>query len=143
MDEFEKRLKRDADAIEAEVSPQLRARIDASLQGVEPVRQAGKETTPVILWWASSLTGLAAAVLVIVLVNWNQPGADVTPDETMAETRLEAELPTVPEVPANEPPMLDIRTADFASPLEQELENLQSDIEKARESVKKDLDFTF
>ena len=143
MDDFEKRLKRDADAIEADVSPQLRARIDASLQGVEPVRRARKEATPVNLWWASSLTGLAAAVLVIVLINWNQPGANVTPDETLAEARPEAELPTVPEVPTSEPPMLDIRTAEFTSPLEQELENLQSDIEKARESVKKDLDFTF
>ncbi|MDH3440423.1 MAG: hypothetical protein OEM63_06710 [Gammaproteobacteria bacterium] len=143
MDDFEKRLKRDADAIEAEVTPQLRARIDASLQGIEPVRQVHKATPPVNLWWASSLTGLAAAVLVIVLMNWNQPGADVTLDETIADTRPESELPTVPEVPANEPPMLDIRTADFTSPLEQELQNLQSDIEKARESVRKDLDFTF
>lgn len=143
MDDFEKRLKRDADAIEAEVSPELRARIDASLHGIEPVRQVRPETTPVNLWWASSLTGLAAAILVIVLINWNQPGADVTLDETVADSRTGAELPTEPDLQTDEPPMLDIRTADFASPLEIELENLQSDIEKARESVRKDLDFTF
>ncbi|MGI9261364.1 MAG: hypothetical protein ACR2QR_04975 [Woeseiaceae bacterium] len=143
MDNFEKRLKRDADAIEVEVSPELRARIDASLHGIEPVRQVRRETTPINMWWASSLTGLAAAVLVIVLINWNQPGAIVTPDETTADTRTDAELPTVPELPTETAPMLDIRTADFASPLEVELENLQSDIEKARESVRKDLDFTF
>lgn len=143
MDNFEKRLKRDADAIEAEVSPELRARIDASLHGIEPVHQVRREPAPVNLWWASTVTGLAAAVLVIVLINWNQPGANVTPDETLADTRTDAELPTEPEVPTGDSPMLDIRTADFASPLEVELENLQSDIEKARESVRKDLDFTF
>jgi hypothetical protein len=35
------------------------------------------------------------------------------------------------------------KTADFASPLEEEMIRLQADIEKARESVKKDIDFTF
>ena len=144
MDNFEKQLKRDADAIDAEVSGELRARIDASLHGIEPVRQVNKESPALNLWWASSLTGLAAAVLVIVLVNWNQPDrGGVTPVETTAEARAEADLPTVPEGPGDTPIMLDIRTAEFTSPLEQELENLQSDIEKARESVKKDLDFTF
>ena len=143
MDNFEQQLKRDADAIEVEVSAELRARIDASLHGIEPVRQVKKSSPPLNLWWASSLTGLAAAILIIVLINVNQPGPGVTPVETVADSRPEAELPTVPELPADEPPMLDIRTADFASPLERELQNLQSDIEKARESVKKDLDFTF
>lgn len=143
MDEFKKRLKRDADAIEVEVSTELRARIDASLHGIEPVREVRKEAPPINLWWASSLTGLATAIVVIVLINWNQPGPGVTLDDTIADVRPEAELPTVPEVPADEQPMLNIRTADFASPLEQELHHLQSDIEKARESVRKDLDFTF
>jgi hypothetical protein len=140
MDEFEKRLKRDAEAIEARVSPAMRARIDASLQGTEPVRKARRKTASTVnLWWASSLTGLAAAVIVIALVNWNRPAADVSPAETFA---TETELPTEPELPIG-PEILDIRTADFTSPLEQELINLQSDIEKARESVRKDLDFTF
>lgn len=141
MDDFEKRLKRDADAIQASVSPELRARIDASLHGIEPIRPATPRSTPVRLWWASSLTGLAAAVLVIVLVNWNRPAADSPPADTVASS---------PPPTATEPPLatpmpvpLDIRTADFASPLEEELERLQSDIEKARESVRKDLDFTF
>lgn len=43
MDNFEKRMKRDAAAIESEVSPELRARIDASLRGIEPVRQVRRE----------------------------------------------------------------------------------------------------
>jgi len=140
MDEFEKRLKRDAEAIQASVSPQLRARIDASLHGIEPIRTATPRTSPVKLWWASSLTGLAAAVLVIVLVNWNRPAVESTPAGTLASsppTATEPPLLTPLTVP------LDIRTADFASPLAEELERLQSDIEKARESVREDLDFTF
>jgi hypothetical protein len=139
MDEFEKRLKRDAEAIEAEVSPALRARIDASLRGIEPLRTARKvSSSATSLWWASSLTGLAAAVTVIVLINWNRPAPESVPETPVADI-------TVPpdSVLASPPPMLDIRTADFASPLEEELVKLQSDIEKARESVKKDLDFTF
>lgn len=143
MDDFAKKLKRDADAIEAKVTPELRSRIDASLRGVEPLRQVRKEPATVNLWWASSVTGLATAILVIVLINWNQPVLDVSPDETLLDTRAVAELPTVPEVQPGDPMLLDIRTADFTSPLERELQNLQSDIEKARESVKKDLDFTF
>lgn len=142
MDEFEKRLKRDADAIEAAVSPELKARIDASLQSVEPVRQARRQPAAVRLWWASSLTGLAAALIVIVLVNWSRPGEDVSPVETTAALPTEVEMRTEPAIPIG-PEMLDIRTADFTSPLEEELINLRSDFEKARESVAEDLDFTF
>jgi len=140
MDEFEKRLKRDADAIQAEVTPELRARIDASLRGTGQVRPANRqaEPAPANLWWASSLTGLAAAVMVIVLINWDRTESVPVPAETIADVTVPAD----PD-PLMAPPVLDIRTADFTSPLEDELVRLQSDIEKARESVKKDLDFTF
>jgi len=37
---------------------------------------------------------------------------------------------------------LDVRTADFAEPLAEELEKLKSDMEKAREKVGEDLRFT-
>jgi hypothetical protein len=40
-------------------------------------------------------------------------------------------------------PQLDLRSADFTSPLEEELLKLQADLEKARETVRKDVDFTF
>jgi hypothetical protein len=135
MGEFEKRLKRDADDIRATVSPELRARIDASLHGVQPIRTAKPQSAPVKLWWASSLTGLAAAVMIIAVVNWNRPATETPP--TVAEN---------PQPAVTEPPLpvtLDIRTAEFTSPLEEELERLQSDIEKARRSVRDDLDFTF
>lgn len=140
MDEFEKRLKQDADALEAEVSPQLRARIDASLRGTERVRAAGpvKRSTS-RLWWLSSLTGLAGAIAVIALVNMNlqEPAPATTPV---------ANMPTVPDSRLDFPlipPDLDIQSAEFTSPLEEELLKLQADIEKARNSVRDDIDFTF
>jgi hypothetical protein len=87
MDEFEKRLKRDADAIQAEASPELRARIDASLRSTSQVRPAGRKTepAPANMWWASSLTGLAAAIMVIVLINWNRADSVPVPAENIAK----------------------------------------------------------
>ena len=140
MDEFEKRLKRDADAIRADVSTELAARIDASLKGIEPIRPVdGKPaSTSAGLWWASSLTGLAAAIVVVVLVNWNQPAIETVPE-------LADEPVTVPPDDILETgfPEWDIRTVEFASPLEEELVHLKSDLEKARDKVREDLDFTF
>ena len=54
--------------------------------------------------------------------------------------------PTVPETPDYWPlflPILDVQAADLASPLEEELLKLQSDLEKARDSVREDFEFTF
>ena len=140
MDEFEKRLKRDADAIEAKVSPELRARVDATLRGIEPMRVAGarRDRTTPGLWWASTLTGVAAVLMIIILVNWGPQVATPVPASPVADMTVPPD--SVLDTP---PPLLDIRTADFTSPLEEELVRLQSDLEKARESVKKDLDFTF
>ena len=137
MDEFEKTLKEDAAAIQPAVSPELRNRIDASLQGVEPIRPVrDTRSAGAGLWWASSLTGLAAAVVVIVLVNVD------TPDPAPVRPVVETTVPAVVETPALMP-MLDVRTAEFTSPLEEELLKLQSDLEKARETVRQDLEFSF
>jgi hypothetical protein len=38
---------------------------------------------------------------------------------------------------------LRVKTADLAAPLEDELQNLRSDLEKARDNVERDLKFTF
>lgn len=138
MDEFEKRLKRDAAALDAEVSAELKARIDASLRGVEPIRPATPASSSSVgLWWASSLTGLAAAVAVIVLLNWNRQEPLPPPADMSVHT-----VPADTETPLTKP-FLDVRTADFASPLEEELLKFKADIEKARESVRQDLDSTF
>jgi hypothetical protein len=140
MDEFEKRLKRDADAVQAEVSPELRSRIDASLRGVEPITTVSSaRSKPAVLWWASSLTGLAAVVVLVVIANFNKPDPEPVPESTIAGQ-------TEPPMPVDFPlisPVLDIRSAEFTSPLEEELLKLQADIEKARASVREDVDFTF
>ena len=139
MDEFENRLKRDAEEIRAELSPELKSRIDASLRATEQIRPVPESrTTGMNIWWASSLTGLAAAISIIVLINWNQPAP--VPVEPVANTHT---VPVMPDESADLNPPLLFKTADFASPLEEEMIRLQADIEKARESVKNDIDFTF
>jgi hypothetical protein len=139
MDKFAKRLKEDAAAIDATVSDDFERRLAASLAAtrvVDPVPV--RRSAPATLWWASSLTGLAAAVAVIVVLNWGASGPAVEADTPFARS-------TVPELvePLAVPPGLDVRTADFTSPLEVELEKLRSDIEKARETVREDLEFSF
>jgi len=141
MDEFEKRLKRDAHSVQAEVLPELRSRIDASLRAVEPIRPAApvERRATASLWWASSLTGLAAVLVLVIVVNMNKPDVDPAQENVVAgqtEPPLPIDIPLIS-------PKLDIRSADFASPLEEELQKLQADIEKAREDVREDVDFTF
>lgn len=82
------------------------------------------------LWLASSLTGLAAAALVIVLVNLKP---SVEPIDTGPKTVV-----TIPN-----DMRLDARTAEWTAPLEEELRNLQSDLEKARDNVERDLRESF
>ena len=139
MDEFEQRLKRDAEDIRGGISPELRSRIDASLRATEQIRPVPESrASGMNLWWASSLTGLAAAIIVIVLINWNQPATGPLPTATLANE-------TVPSY-VNEFQGLyrpSLKTAEFTKPLEEELVRLQADIERARASVKKDIDFTF
>lgn len=141
MDEFEHRLKLDAQAIRAGISPELRSRIDASLRATEQIRPVPESPAPGMnLWWASSLSGLAAAVIVIVLINWNGPSTVPAPLEQVADRTVPV---AVDELQGLYAPWLIIETADFASPLEEELARLQADIERARENVKEDIDFTF
>ena len=139
MDKFEKRLKQDAAAIEVEIGDEFRRRLDASLAAAEPVHtQPVAEAATHRLWWASSLTGLAAAIAVIAILNWNGSGTAPAPEQPLARA-------TVPDLvePLAVPPGLDVRTAEFTSPLESELEHLKSDIERVRQTVRDDLDFTF
>jgi len=140
MDEFENTLKRDAEDIRAGVSPELKERIDASLRAtkrIQPVPES--HASGINLWWASSVTGLAAAIIVIALINWNRPTTEPMPVEQVADRTVPV---AVDELQGFSPPRL-IKTADFATPLEDELARLQADIERARANVKEDIDFTF
>jgi len=133
MDKLERRLKEDAALIKAELAPELQERIRASLESTQPAKQAPRATkTPgTSLWWASSLTGLAAAALLIVVINWN---GDVEPVVEVSD----AVPPGITwSIQSGFP--LNAETAEWTAPLEEELKNLQSDLEKARESVERDL----
>lgn len=139
MDKFEQSLKDDAARIRADVSPEMQARIDAALRAAEPVRPVPPRQQPVAtLWWASSLTGLAAAVALILFLNWNRTGPVTVVVEPLADTTVPGE---VAEMPYRFP--LNAETADLTEPLEEELEQLQQDLEKARRTVERDLNFTF
>lgn len=129
MDKLANRLRQDAENIDANVSDELDRRIRASLQGVTLAAEQPSVTPPSRhpgFWWASSLTGIAAAAAVIAIIN-SQQDAPV-PQPTAAN--ILAAVPTID---------LKTETAVMTSPLQQELDALQSDIEKARERVREDI----
>ena len=131
MDKLAKRLRRDADIIDVEVSAELDARIAASLRNVTPQQsraEAPESRRPAMFWWASSLTGIAAAAAVIVIVNSQQ--AEVPVAATPAD--IAAVVPAID---------WKTETAMLTGPLQQELDALRSDIEKAEEKVKEDIGF--
>jgi len=129
MDKLAKRLHEDAERIEVSVSDELDRRIEASLLAVTPetTRQRPVASArPPLFWWASTITGIAAAVAVIAIVNWQAP------DQPVADVPLNI----VAAVPA-----IDLKTeaAVLTSPLHEELDNLQSDLKKAEEKVRRDI----
>jgi hypothetical protein len=136
MTKLETRLKEDAARIEAEVTPALNSRLAAAVRRVRRTPRAEKPAgVSFPLWLAGSLSGLAGAIVVIVLMNrtdtTEQPDAAVARAVPEYVRRFDQTVP------------LYVETADLTGPLEEELENLRSDIEKARENVERDLDFTF
>lgn len=131
MDKLADRLKRDAETIEVEISDELDRRIDASLRATRPVRDTPQQR-PAVFWWASSLTGVAAALVLIAFLNAGSEG-DV-PQES----------PAVSPVAVNDSSATPIiewnaQSAMLTSPLRQELSDLQSDIDKARQKVREDI----
>lgn len=129
MDKLANRLREDAANIEVRVSDELDRRITASLERVAAEsrdaspRQKGR---PPLFWWASSLTGLAAAIAVIAILNIEEPPGPVsaTPDNFVADL-----------------PAIDLRaeTAMLAGPLQKELDALESDLRKAEERIRSDI----
>ena len=129
MDKLASRLRHDADKIEATVSDELDRRIAASLRGVTPQTEtvsAPKSRRPVLFWWASSLTGIAAAAALIIVINSQQPVYDTTP--TTSDV-----MATVPVIDWK------AESAMLTGQLQQELDNLQSDIKKAEQKVREDI----
>ena len=139
MDKLANQLRADAALIDVQVSDELDRRITASLHGVTPEKtKEPKESRalavgqrPAVFWWASSLTGIAAALSLIAIINsQSQPGDD--PVAQVAET---SPVPTVTT------PTIDWKaeSAMLTEPLQRELEDLQSDLKKAEEKVKRDI----
>lgn len=135
MDKLAEQLRADAAQINSPISPELDARIQASLQGITPEAAAPllpkRESKSFSSWWISSLTGVAAAVVLIVVVNLQAPEPVPVVSNSTPQPLI---LPTVE---------WHARTAVLTSPLEQEMDNLQSDLKKAEEAVKQDIDRLF
>ena len=132
MDKLANRLREDADRIDATISPELDDRINASLRAVTPERPADKRPTvrSWTFWLASSLTGAAAAIVLLVVFNVRDTSVDPAP--IVADNAL----PSIVEVPVFD---LHAETAVLTSPLSQELEALQSDLKKAEEKLREDI----
>ena len=127
MDKLAKRLRDDAARIEVDISDELDRRIEASLHATTQDRPVARPASrPPLFWWASTITGIAAAIAVIAIVNLqveDQP-EPATPVDLMA---------TTPRIDLN------AETAMLTAPLQEELDKLQSDLKKAEEKVKRDI----
>ena len=114
------------DAIESAptAAPPLGLDSSSGLAGYASMEYQGLYVRPAWFWLASTLTGVAAAVAVIAIVNW----------QTVQE-------PLPPTPVATVTPMIDLNAeaAMLTSPLQQELDALQSDLKKAEEKVKRDI----
>ena len=128
MDDLAKKLRADAEQIEVSISPQLDDRIRASLESATQDRpKPVSKKQPGSFWWASSLTGIAAAAAVIALINMNaaDPDTAVTqpPPPSLSASRIDFNL----------------KPAVLTQTLEQELQDIQSDLKKAEQAVRDDL----
>ncbi|HET6630110.1 MAG TPA: hypothetical protein VFG91_10075 [Woeseiaceae bacterium] len=136
MDDFEQKLKRDAAKLPAEITPELEARLRASLAAQAPPRAARKPAIPRRGWLAAGLTGAAAAVLTIALL----PREPQPPPQPVA---VAPAARTAPEHAAtlDHTLPLPVEPPDLTAPLEQELANLRADLEQARRRVADDMAF--
>lgn len=128
MDKLARQLRDDAQRIDVSVSNELDRRIEASLHAVTPEFEDSHPVPvarPPLFWWASTITGVAAAVAVIAIANWRAPDQPVPPPVNIA-----AAIPAIG---------LRAETAMLTGPLQQELDRLQSDLKKAEEKVKQDI----
>jgi len=132
MDKIAKQLKDDAARIDVRISDELDRRISASLQGVTPEipETDTARQRPATFWWASSLTGVAAALLIVAMIN----------SQSQTET-VPALAPEISPVIVATIPTIDWKaeSAMLTRPLQQELEDLQEDLKKAEEKVKREI----
>jgi hypothetical protein len=131
MDKLAEQLKDDAARIDVQISDAFDRRMTASLQGVRPeMADVPRVRRPAAFWWASSLTGVAAALLLIAVFNTESP-VDDTP----------VVPPALSPVSVAAIPRIDWKaeSAMLTRPLQKELLDLQADLKKAEEKVKKEI----
>ncbi|MEQ8208138.1 MAG: hypothetical protein RIA65_18335 [Woeseia sp.] len=133
MDKLDQQLAQDAAAIDAELTDTWRQRLDARWREARPV------TAEVSSGWqrpALRFAGLAAGLVGLLVASGlfqrTRPIEDV---------RLATVPPYTQE--AVRPLPLEVEQVDLTQPLQQELLNLQADVEKARQSIERDLRRSF
>jgi hypothetical protein len=128
MDKLAGKLRSDAEQIEVSITPQLDDRIRASLEGVTQDNSAAKiRRQPASFWWASSLTGVAATVAIVAIVNLTGPEPEVgitQPPPSLTANQFDWKL----------------KPAVLTRTLEQELEDIQADFKKAEQAVRSDIE---
>ena len=129
MDKLAKQLREDADQIKVLITPELENRIEASLRGaVQDDAASVKRGQSTLFWWASSLTGVAATLVIIAIVNLSEPELE------SAITEPQQQAFSVPKFAWKPQPAVLTQT------LEQELVDIQSDLKKAEQTVRDDID---
>ncbi|MGI9222113.1 MAG: hypothetical protein ACR2QS_13875 [Woeseiaceae bacterium] len=127
MDDLANKLRADAEQIDVSITPQLDDRIRASLESANQDKaQPAAKSQPASYWWASSLTGVAATLAIIAIVNLSGPEPDVAitePPPSLTMSNFEWNL----------------QPAVLTETLEQELADIQSDLKKAEQVVRDDL----
>ena len=129
MDKLAEQLRKDAEQIDAQISVQLDERIRASLESMSQDQVEAPTPRPqAAFWWASSLTGIAATMLVIAIVNLSS---------------------TEPEPVVTQPPTSEYIAAQFdwnlkpavlTQTLEKELVDIQADLKKAEQALRDDIE---
>ena len=128
MDKLAKRLRDDAAQIEVTISAELEGRIDASLRSVrQDVAAPAKSRQSASFWWASSLTGVAATLAIVAVVNLSKPELEVGITEPPQQAF------SIPQFDWKPKPAMLTET------LEQELVDIQSDLKKAEQTVRDDI----
>ena len=136
MDNLAERLREDAASIDATISPELEARIHASLHAVRPAEETPKASAkPWSFWLASSLTGAVIAVAAIAFLATRSPEPGDEPTVARSPEPVEAPSDAL-EIPALR---LNAETAVLKAPLQEELDALQSDLKKVEQKVRDDM----
>lgn len=131
MDKLDKQLAQDAAAIDAELPDAWRQRLDARWREVRPATNANRRRLPALRFagLAAGLLGLVAAIA----LSQRTPSVEEVPLATVPPYSQDVFMP----VP------LEVEPVDLTQPLQQELLNLQADVEKARQSIERDLRRSF